>query len=148
VRCIRAWRAAFVGINKVLQEHFSRQWSRRELLAFLVRPVQPSDMHLATSHLAVSHTEVRRAKTRDHDRAVAPRGRPGADALETAVTVEFFNTNTFVRSGAANLTRRMAMRQSEMYALYRALPDASAQSRGLRRLGSLRVPQFFPSKAT
>jgi hypothetical protein len=36
------------------------------------------------------------------------------------VTVEFFNTNTFVRSGAANLTRRMAMRQSEMYALYRA----------------------------
>jgi hypothetical protein len=36
------------------------------------------------------------------------------------VTVEFFNTNTFVRSGASTLTRRMAMSQSEMYALYRA----------------------------
>jgi hypothetical protein len=36
------------------------------------------------------------------------------------VTVEFFNTHTFVRSGASTLTRRMAMSQSEMYALYRA----------------------------
>ena len=108
--CVRAWRQAFVGVNKVLQEPVSRKWSRRQILSLVVQPVQQSDMYMATNHLAVPESTAR----------LAAAGRPGVDALETAVTVEFFNTHTFVRSGANTLTRRMAMRQSEMYALYRA----------------------------
>ena len=118
VKCVRAWRQAFVGVNKILQEHFTRKWSRAEILALMVQPVQPSDMHL-TTRLAVPKTTARVALLRDVTRPTKI-GRPGVDALEAAVTVEFFNTHTFVRSGASTLTRRMALRQTEMYALYRA----------------------------
>ena len=105
-------------MNKVLQEHYTRKWSRADILALLVQHVQPSDIHLTTS-LAVPVSTARIAARREGMLAIKL-GRPGVDALETAVTVEFFNTHTFVRSGASTLTRRMALRQTEMYALYRA----------------------------
>ncbi len=78
------------------------------------------DNEVAGEHLSVPRSSVQRAKQDGGLKGTQKPGKPGVGALETAVTVEFFENNTFVRSGAKTCTRRMALRQSEMYALYRA----------------------------
>ena len=119
LRCVRSWRDTFVGVNKVLLKGVSQKWTRREMLHLLVQPVQPQDMYLATERLALPPSTVRRAITDAGGGETKP-GQPPVGLLETSVTLEFFTANTFVRSGARTDTRRMAMQQTEMYALYRA----------------------------
>ena len=106
-------------MNKILQSGVSLKWSRRQMLNLLVQPVEPSDMHLATERFALPRLTIQRAKTDAGPCETRP-GHPQVGPLETNVTVEFFNANTFVRSGARTDTRRMAMQRTEMYALYRA----------------------------
>ena len=77
------------------------------------------ESEIAGEHFSVPPSSLRRAM-KDVGSGTSKPGKPAVGALETAVTVEFFEDHTFVRSGAKTATRRMALRQSEMYALYRA----------------------------
>ena len=105
----------------MLREHISKKWSRRQLIQNYLTPVQIPEYYMTLDRIDVPVSTVRDNRGQGSSRAddIGP-GRPTIGALETAVIVEFFHSNTFVRSGAKTLTRRMALSQSEMYALYRA----------------------------
>lgn len=118
LKAVRCWRQTFHGANRILREHTSKKWSRRQLLKSFAAPVQPREQYMTLDRLDAACTTVQRAKGSDiqelgsRARLIGP--------LETAATVEFFQANTFVRSGAKTLTRRMALSKCELYGLYRA----------------------------
>ena len=103
----------------MLREHISKRWSRKQLVRNFLAPVQPQEQYMTLDRLDLPATTVRREQmSKGGD--IGANGRPTIGPLETAVTVEFFQANTFVLSGAKTLARRMALSQAEMYALYRA----------------------------
>ena len=118
LKAVRCWRQTFHGANRILREHTSKKWSRRQLLKSFAAPVQPREQYMTLDRLDVACTTVQRAKGSDIQE-LGSRARP-IGPLETAATVEFFQANTFVRSGAKTLTRRMALSKCELYGLYRA----------------------------
>ena len=101
-------------------EPITKKWSRREVLGLFASPLEAGEENLAFTKLKVAKTTFWDAKTPHAGPARNPDARRHPGQLESTITVEFFNENTHVRSGAKTLTRRMAMTKDEMYCMYRA----------------------------
>ena len=123
---VATWRKAYVTLQRlVAAESPNKTWTRREVLRLFSAPLKPGEEQLAFTKLKVGRSTLwQAAKTPGGGPVRKPEDRRRPGQLECSVTVEFFNENTHVRSGARNLTRRMALSKDEMYYLYRAqFPD-------------------------
>jgi hypothetical protein len=114
----------FVGLQKILLRlQCSDKLTVKSLMQCVLAKVEPhEEQYLAGCDLLIPKRSQRRYRsaTPTGDVTTKGAGRPPVGAIETSATVEFFFGHTFVRSGAKNNTRRMAMRKDEMYATYRA----------------------------